>query len=199
MSVENPVNEVHPATLNWDEKRGQGIPGANPHFGGRMKLGTAVVALVIIAGALVLLTLAPSPTTPENQYVRIVDHSYSSSSFLLGGDSGPANPARLQMALAKYPNKSSVVVATWVLTLKREDQQFVREAWGYIVQPNISASVPTHPRNASPPWRSSVRSRTRAHARPMRFAEPCTFPTTTSDSDSSTLRARCHHNHAVVR
>jgi hypothetical protein len=141
MSVENPVNEVHPATLNWDEKQGQGIPGANPHFGGRMKLGTAVVALVIIAGALVLLTLAPSPTTPENQYVRIVDHSYSSSSFLLGGDSGPANPARLQMALAKYPSKSSVVVATWVLTLKREDQQFVREAWGYIVQPNISALV----------------------------------------------------------
>jgi hypothetical protein len=141
MTVENPVNEVHPATLNWDEKQGQGIPGANPHFGGRMKLGTAVVALVIIAGALVLLTLAPSLTTQENQYLRIVDHRYSSSSFLLGSESGPANPARLQTALAKYPGKASVVVSTWTLTLKREDQQFEREAWRPTVQSYINALV----------------------------------------------------------
>jgi hypothetical protein len=107
-----------------------------------MKIGTAVIALVIIAGALVLLTRGTTPLTKEqNQYVQIVDHSYSGSSYLLGVETGAANPARLRTALAKYPSHSSLVVATWVMTLRREDEQFLLKTWPHNTASDVNGLV----------------------------------------------------------
>jgi hypothetical protein len=142
MTVENPVHQVRQVTVNWDEKRGQGIPGANPHFAGRMKFGTAVVALVVSAVALVLLTLGPTPLTKTaNRYLKIADRSYSTSSYLLGVVSGPANPTQLRTAIENYPSKSTIVVATWVLTLTREDESFLLKSWPRDVVANVNGLV----------------------------------------------------------